>query len=283
VARPRGTQLAAIVAWVTVGAIVGVSQVQPLVRAALAPATPACDRGVELDVRELPTGDPYAVREAHPNPIVVDGTLHPGSTAQTGLTFLAWGRTEEASAMLELLEAATVDVDGFTLLPYGFDFAGGGYTLAAPWYSAMDQGQALSLAVRLGDRQMAERLLPALLGPSPVARMTATGLWLEEYPDDPPDPVLNGAIFAAYGLYDEWAATRSEAVRAALVSALGAIRADLGHFRQPGRMPWYDLEHRSEIGPSYVAVYRSQMATLAAMTGDPCFAEMGAAFEYDWR
>jgi hypothetical protein len=276
----RRVHLAAAVAWLIVGTLAVGVVVAPVVRLAMAPGTPSCDEPSNLTIQRLPEGEPYRAI-VNDRGIVWSGTVHPGVVAQTGLTLLAVGNESAAQEMLDLLHSQAVEVDGYRLLPYGFDFETGPFQMKAPWYSAMDQGQALSLAVRLDDRKRVAWLLPPLLGDSPVARDTGTGLWLEEYPYNPPNPVLNGAIYASYGLYDEWAATGDTKVYDALVSALEAIRADLQAFRSPGRMPWYDRDQKLPVSFDYIRVYDEQMATLAAMTGDACFAEMRAALAWD--
>lgn len=86
------------------------------------------------------------------------------------------------------------------------------YPLAAPWLSAMAQGEGASLLVRLhlatGEDVFATAARRAL---QPLARSAArggvrtetpSGPFLEEYPTDPPSLVLNGAIFAIWGYYD---------------------------------------------------------------------------------
>ena len=86
------------------------------------------------------------------------------------------------------------------------------YVLHPPWVSAMAQGEAASLLVRVhresGDARYAEAAVKAL---APMRRPSADGgasaqldgRWFpEEYPTDPPSFVLNGAVFALWGLRD---------------------------------------------------------------------------------
>lgn len=110
-----------------------------------------------------------------------------------------------------LLGALTTDghLDGG--LVHSFDFPHT-FPLGAPWLSAMAQGQAASLFVRLhgatGDERYGDAALRALRPMSVpsadggVAASLDGGLWPEEYPTDPPSFVLNGGIFALWGLYD---------------------------------------------------------------------------------
>jgi len=79
-------------------------------------------------------------------------------------------------------------------------------------YSAMVQGEAISVAVRayLHDREpawirLAEKAAMLMIKPvmeGGTARYTPEGLVLEEYPTKTQNTVLNGWCFALYGLYD---------------------------------------------------------------------------------
>jgi heparosan-N-sulfate-glucuronate 5-epimerase len=93
------------------------------------------------------------------------------------------------------------------------------FPVAPPWASAMAQGQCASLLVRVhaetGKDALLEAANRALI---PFKRSTAEGGVLarldgrpfpEEYPTQPPSFVLNGAIFALWGVYDVQIALRS--------------------------------------------------------------------------
>jgi hypothetical protein len=84
------------------------------------------------------------------------------------------------------------------------------YTINPPWYSAMAQGQAASVFVRavlsLGDDsfvEAAERAIrPLTTDDSSIVAHTREGPVLQEYPTEPASHVLNGWMFALWGLYD---------------------------------------------------------------------------------
>jgi heparosan-N-sulfate-glucuronate 5-epimerase len=86
------------------------------------------------------------------------------------------------------------------------------YPLHKPWLSAMAQGEAASLLVRLHQlthkpefADAAQRALRPLRTPVHAGgtHTTLAGQpFLEEYPTDPPSYVLNGAFFALWGLHD---------------------------------------------------------------------------------
>lgn len=91
--------------------------------------------------------------------------------------------------------------------------AEGQLSLEPGWYSAMAQGQAMSLLVRAYARSgRSEYLDSAVLALAlfdvssvdggVVARFMDQYIWYEEYPTIPPCFVLNGFMYALIGLYD---------------------------------------------------------------------------------
>jgi heparosan-N-sulfate-glucuronate 5-epimerase len=119
------------------------------------------------------------------------------------------------------------------------------FPVRAPWASAISQGEAASLLVRLhlqtGEQRFAEAALAAL-GPLRVA--VADGgvaselggrIWLEEYPCTPPSHVLNGAIFALWGLRDVAVGLGDERARLEFEAGVDSLahnlaRYDTGHW-----------------------------------------------------
>ena len=77
------------------------------------------------------------------------------------------------------------------------------YRIPAPWWSAMAQGLGVSLLVRTGMFDDAERAVGSLLDPEHgLVVETEHGPVLQEYPADPAPDVLNGWMWALWGLYD---------------------------------------------------------------------------------
>ena len=82
------------------------------------------------------------------------------------------------------------------------------------WYSAMGQGQAISLLSRVYQYTKDDRYLDAALKATIVfsrkslengVKADLFGMpWYEEYPTQPPSFVLNGFMFSLFGLYDLW-------------------------------------------------------------------------------
>ena len=91
-------------------------------------------------------------------------------------------------------------------------------TLKAPWYSGLAQGQGISLLVRAHREtakpeyfHAAERAFTSFLMPTEDGGVTFTdehgNLWFEEYIVSPPTHILNGFMWAAWGVYDYFLAT----------------------------------------------------------------------------
>lgn len=77
------------------------------------------------------------------------------------------------------------------------------YRIDAGWHSAMAQGLGVSLLVRHGLEEDAARATRSLLDPSyGLVAQGEHGPILEEYPAEPRPHVLNGWMWALYGLYD---------------------------------------------------------------------------------
>jgi len=86
-------------------------------------------------------------------------------------------------------------------------------TLRAPWYSGLAQGQGISLLVRAhvatGQaryRDAAERAFQALVTPVDQGGTLFVDergdWWIEEYITDPPTHILNGMMWAMWGVWD---------------------------------------------------------------------------------
>jgi hypothetical protein len=246
-------------------------------------------RGYYLDLRVKAT--PAAVAAA-------DGFFV--GLAQSGLGYyerhLAGDPGDNLAAALEIgrrLVAAQQLEPGphFGGFEHQFSFVHG-QMLRPPWLSAMAQGEAASLLVRLhletGDEVFAEAALRALeptrieVGRGGVAGSLEGRPFLEEYPTDPQSHVLNGAIFALWGLLDvaeglgvhEWRDAYTEGMD---VLAENIDRWNIGYWSR------YDLyPHRSlaNVASSfYQVLHRNQLEVCGALTGDRRLLAAAASFD----
>jgi hypothetical protein len=198
-----------------------------------------------------------------------------------------------------LVDTKVVSGDGW-YFPYQFDFALHSMPselMSAPWYSAMAQGQALSLFSRLatvtGDakwRTAADATYASLTqtvaaGAPWVVHVDPTGyLWLEEYPRTPvtaSDFTYNGHMFATFGLYDYWLLTRSDAVAQLFDGAASTVLAYARTFRTTNWQSRYCLQHRVDAD-KYHQIHVLQLIDLQALTGDHRFAQYADAFRDDY-
>ncbi len=93
--------------------------------------------------------------------------------------------------------------------------------LQSPWISGLAQGQGLSVLVRAyhetGEhryRRMADEAFHSLALPIEQGGVQYTDndgfLWIEEYLVEPPTHILNGFIWALWGIYDYYLLTKDE-------------------------------------------------------------------------
>jgi hypothetical protein len=148
------------------------------------------------------------------------------------------------------------------------------YRLEPPWLSAMAQGQAASLLVRLhaatGDERMAEgalRVLRPMSVPSSEGGVQAElhgGPFLEEYPTQPGSYVLNGGIFALWGLRDATVALGDSGAGALFEAGLNTLAANL-HRWDTGWWSRYDLFPHPVLNVASPAYHELHMDQLRAM------------------
>jgi hypothetical protein len=114
-------------------------------------------------------------------------------------------------------------------------------TLKAPWYSGLAQGQAISLLVRAHAESRESKYLncAALAFRSFLAEVASGGvrfvdaeknIWFEEYLVSPPTHILNGFIWAAWGVYDYFLATGSREAMGLFAAAVKTLDANLDRY-----------------------------------------------------
>ncbi|HUA14817.1 MAG TPA: D-glucuronyl C5-epimerase family protein [Verrucomicrobiae bacterium] len=114
-------------------------------------------------------------------------------------------------------------------------------TLKAPWFSALAQGQGISVLVRAhqesGERrylQAARRAFECFCRPIADGGVAFTDdrgdLWFEEYLVSPPTHILNGFIWAAWGVYDYSLATGDDSARELFSHAVATLLHNLDRF-----------------------------------------------------
>jgi heparosan-N-sulfate-glucuronate 5-epimerase len=165
-------------------------------------------------------------------------------------------------------------------------------TLKAPWYSGLAQGQGISVLVRAhkdsGDAkylEAAHRALVSFFQPISAGGVAFTDdrgdLWFEEYIVFPPTHILNGFIWAAWGVYDYFLATKDQAVHDLFLRAVQTLlhnldRYDLGFwslYEQSGtRLPMV-------ASPFYHRLHIVQLRIMHQLTGEAEFARVADRWE----
>jgi hypothetical protein len=164
--------------------------------------------------------------------------------------------------------------------------------LRSPWYSALAQGQGISLLVRAHKESANSRYLDAAqkalvsfykpITEGGVAFTDDQGdLWFEEYLVSPPTHILNGFIWAAWGVYDYFLATRDPAAHALFTRAVRTLernldRYDLGFwslYEQSGtRLPMV-------ASPFYHQLHIVQLRVMHRLTGEDKFLRVADRWE----
>lgn len=156
------------------------------------------------------------------------------------------------------------------------------YDIKAPWPSAMAQGEAISLYLRVYQITHEESLLNTAIKAyqfmnlavedGGVKRIDADGnLWYEEYPSAPPSYVLNGFIYALFGLYDLYRVTKDTRVKKDIDACLETLRRNVKKF-DAGYWSYYDLQKKELVRYYYQKnVHVPQMKILYILTQDKIF------------
>lgn len=216
---------------------------------------------------------------------------NPIAIAQWGLgNFNLFVRTGEEKRLKHALRAADwlvanleTNGHGVAVWHHHFDWE---YRqpLRAPWYSALAQGQGISLLVRAfkvtqgpAYAEAAERAFWAFLlevGKGGVSIRGATGeMWFEEYLVDPPSHILNGFLWASWGVYDYALATGDEAAHKLFAAAARTAVTNLDRY-DVGYWSLYELSQTRLpmlASPFYHSLHVVQLDVMHRLTGEARF------------
>lgn len=159
-------------------------------------------------------------------------------------------------------------------------------TLKAPWYSALAQGQGISLLVRAYKDSGEERYLEAAasafqsfqcpISAGGVAFTDESGdLWFEEYIVAPPTHILNGFIWALWGVYDYALATNDRSAQDLFSKGVRTLLHNLGRYD----LGFWSLYEQSGTRLPMVAssfyhrLHIVQLRVMHRLTGENLFAE----------
>jgi heparosan-N-sulfate-glucuronate 5-epimerase len=165
-------------------------------------------------------------------------------------------------------------------------------TLKAPWYSGLAQGQAISLLVRAhaesGERKylncaaLAFRSFLADIASGGVRFVDAEkNIWFEEYLVSPPTHILNGFIWAAWGVYDYFLATGSREAMGLFAAAVKTLDANLGRY-DLGFWSRYELSGTllpMIASPFYHRLHVTQLRVMHRITSERIFGQYAERWE----
>jgi hypothetical protein len=159
-------------------------------------------------------------------------------------------------------------------------------TLRAPWYSALAQGQGISVLVR-AYRETGEQKYSDAAGSAFRAfehdvreggvtfRDSRGDLWYEEYVVYPQNHILNGFMWASWGLYDYLLLTENEKVRGVFQEGVKTLMRNLRDFDTGF---WSLYEHSGTFLPMlassfYHRLHIVQLRVMTKLTGESTFAQ----------
>lgn len=229
---------------------------------------------------------------------------HPVVIAQYGVSFLNGYRLTKNPVYLERvalfigkLMDESVEYNGAIYYPYKYDFPLHNIkdqVMKNPWFSAMAQGQVLSMLVRMYEftndpryLEYAKKTFNSFLNFKKNSKIWVSFidedslLWLEEYPMDEPNYTLNGTIFAVYGVYDFYRIhPENSRVKEILMGSLTTIHRSIDKFRHPGGLSYYCLKHKCQY-PAYHQVHIRELKKLTEISGENYFNEIAETFQED--
>jgi hypothetical protein len=174
-------------------------------------------------------------------------------------------------------------------------------TLKAPWYSGLAQGQGVSLLLRVYARgEDAKYRVAADKAFVALTRLTIEGgvlfeelsdgqardLWIEEYLVDPPTHILNGFMWALWGVFDFWLARADTSAKSIFDRGVATLIRNLEGF-DTGYWSLYEQsgyeQSKSRLkmlaSPFYHRLHIVQLRVMSMLSGDPRFGEVAERWE----
>lgn len=164
--------------------------------------------------------------------------------------------------------------------------------LKRPWYSGLAQGQGISLLLRshreTGRASYFDAAQKAFLS---FTKSTSEGgvtftdergdLWIEEYIVSPPTHILNGFMWALWGVYDYFLATKDPAARTICEAAIRTLRNNIAGYD----LGFWSLYEQSGTRLPMVAshfyhqLHIVQLRVMHFLTGEDLFLRYAARWE----
>lgn len=238
-----------------------------------------------------------------------DQQIHysPTTIAHWGLGAYARGEMDIARKAADWLLANQAPNGGFALMFDCWYPAGGGMWMRGPWYSAMTQGNVLSLLTRIwkvtGDTKYRDaairglRIMTLTVEQGGVKSTLNGGVWFEETAvPGIENHILNGSIFGLMGIHDVWLYTGDTEAKTLWEAGEASQRANLNAhviwapFKDPTLKlpdPWmqYELpvnglpEMPNYLTDHYMKVHIQQYLEMALRTNRPEYSQMATIMQ----
>jgi heparosan-N-sulfate-glucuronate 5-epimerase len=164
--------------------------------------------------------------------------------------------------------------------------------LKAPWYSGLAQGSGLSMLVRAakatGDVRFSEaahKTFESLRLDVSAGGVLATDnrgrIWIEEYLVDPPSHILNGFVWALWGVYDYARWSGSPTATRLFQACVSTIESALPEY-DTGRWSLYELPAGGPLMPAsryYHELHIVQLRVLDRLTGIETFGSVARRWQ----
>lgn len=158
------------------------------------------------------------------------------------------------------------------------------YGVAAGWVSGMGQGLAASVLVRahlmtgepryLDGAMKAIRPLFKTFAAGGAQSVDGEGVWLEEVPEEEPSHILNGLIFAWWGLWDVATVVDDPEVKDLRDSVADTLRRNIWNYDSPEGAR-YELKRTHVVNTGhYLPLQVLQLDAMRLMTGVREFGEV---------
>ncbi|MDR1186883.1 MAG: D-glucuronyl C5-epimerase family protein [Bifidobacteriaceae bacterium] len=194
-----------------------------------------------------------------------------------------------------------VESDGAFYFPYLYEWTSPerSFAFQPPWYSAMAQGEALSVFVQMADefpdepqwREAADKTFESFLQPVSEDKPWATDVvdgyvWFEEYVDADSFEVFNGHVFALFGIYEYALMTGDQRAIDLFDGGATTALAAVAEIRLPGEVSLYCTEPERCVegkwqNTNYQKIHIAQLGLLQAITGEAAFGQWGLALASD--
>jgi heparosan-N-sulfate-glucuronate 5-epimerase len=152
-------------------------------------------------------------------------------------------------------------------------------TLKAPWYSGLAQGQGISLLIRAHRLTGEQKYLDSASEAFKSMKLEAkdggvlfvdsnSNTWIEEYIVSPPTHILNGFIWALWGVYDLWVYTENSQAKHLWDESLKTISMHLQQYDN-GFWSLYELSQlplKMIASPFYHNLHITQLKILAMLS-----------------